>query len=73
MEHCTHSFGVAITDSKIGKIVFSGDCVPDENLVACGKNAELLIHEATFEDGKEEDAAFKKHSTVSQAIKVANE
>jgi ribonuclease Z len=73
VEHCQNSFGIAITDSVVGKIVFSGDCVPDKNLVACGVNAQLLIHEATFEDGKEADAAFKKHSTVSQAIKVANE
>jgi len=30
-----------------------------------------LIHEATFEDGMEEDAVLKRHSTVGEAIEVA--
>lgn len=35
------------------RIVFSGDTMPFELLAEVGKNADLLIHEATFEDGFE--------------------
>ncbi|GMF12837.1 unnamed protein product [Phytophthora lilii] len=33
--------------------------------------AELLVHEATFDDSMEEDAKMKKHSTVGQALSIA--
>uniref|UniRef100_A0A8B9JCK7 ribonuclease Z n=1 Tax=Astyanax mexicanus TaxID=7994 RepID=A0A8B9JCK7_ASTMX len=39
-------------------------------LCVTGKNATLLIHEATLEDGMEEDAREKRHSTTSQAIDI---
>nr|XP_029492687.1 LOW QUALITY PROTEIN: zinc phosphodiesterase ELAC protein 2-like [Oncorhynchus nerka] len=35
-----------------------------------GKNATLLIHEATLEDGLEDEAVEKRHSTTSQAIGI---
>uniref|UniRef100_A0A673HV89 Zinc phosphodiesterase ELAC protein 2 n=1 Tax=Sinocyclocheilus rhinocerous TaxID=307959 RepID=A0A673HV89_9TELE len=35
-----------------------------------GKNATLLIHEATLEDRMEEEACEKRHSTTSQAIGI---
>ena len=34
-------------------------------------NSDLLIHEATMEDGWEAEALKKKHSTTSQAIQVS--
>jgi ribonuclease BN (tRNA processing enzyme) len=33
--------------------------------------AELLVHEATFDDSMEQDAVRKKHSTVGQALDIA--
>jgi len=30
----------------------------------------LLVHEATLEDGLEEDASHKRHCTTSQALHV---
>ncbi|VDM60788.1 unnamed protein product [Angiostrongylus costaricensis] len=52
------------------RIVFSGDTKPCDLLVEEGQNADLLIHEATFEDGHEADALRKKHSTMGQAVEI---
>lgn len=35
------------------------------------RGASLLIHEATFEDDKAEDAERKRHSTTGDALGVA--
>ena len=53
-----------------GKLVYSGDTMPCDALVNAGMGATILIHEATFEDAKVDDAKEKRHSTVSQAIEV---
>ena len=64
------SFGVSITDRDGWKLTFSGDTRPCEELVKLGMNSDLLIHEATMEDGWEDEANAKRHSTTSQAIQV---
>jgi ribonuclease Z len=33
-------------------------------------DADILIHEATFEDGMENEAVLKRHSTVGEALQV---
>jgi len=55
---------------KNRKIVFSGDTTPCDFLIEHGKNAHVLVHEGTFEDGYEDDALYKKHSTMLQAVNV---
>ncbi|MEQ2167117.1 hypothetical protein GOODEAATRI_000851 [Goodea atripinnis] len=52
------------------KLAFSGDTMPCDAFVNIGKNATLLIHEATLEDELEEEAVEKRHSTTSQAIGI---
>lgn len=59
------------THSSRRKIVFSGDTKPCHNLEIHGRNADLLIHECTLEDGMEDDATIKKHSTMRQAFDSA--
>ncbi|THG96498.1 hypothetical protein EW026_g5342 [Hermanssonia centrifuga] len=49
---------------------FSADTRPTNNLVQAGKNATLLIHEATMGDEEEEMAQAKAHSTFSQAVDI---
>ncbi|KAI6214122.1 Lactamase-B domain-containing protein [Aphelenchoides besseyi] len=44
--------------------------MPCELLAKVGKDADLLVHEATFEDGQEADARKKKHSTINQALNI---
>jgi ribonuclease Z len=57
------------TDISNWKLVYSGDTLPfDAGLIAAAKGASLIIHEATFEDGKEDEALLRKHSTIGQAL-----
>lgn len=66
--HCLHSFAVVLDGTPFGRVVYSGDCRPSVQLASAGKGADLLIHEATFEDGMEAEAVIKKHSTVGEAL-----
>lgn len=52
-------------------LAYSGDTRPSDNLVSAGRNVDVLIHEATFEETEPEMAHMKGHSTVAQAIDVA--
>ncbi|XP_074649588.1 zinc phosphodiesterase ELAC protein 2-like isoform X2 [Tubulanus polymorphus] len=61
VEHCKNSFGIAITHKQGWKITYSGDTMPTQNLVQAGIDSDILIHEATMEDGMEDDAKFKTH------------
>ncbi len=53
------------------KIVYTGDTSPSEDIVNLAANADLLIHEATFDDDLQERAREDGHSTPSQAATVA--
>ena len=53
------------------KIVYSGDTRDSENLVKLAENADLLIHEATFDDELTERAVEDGHSTPSMAAETA--
>ncbi|KAL7079346.1 hypothetical protein ACQ4LE_001353 [Meloidogyne hapla] len=69
VDHTKWSCGYTFrTLNEKRKIVFSGDTKPCENILKFGKDADLLIHECTFEDGLEEDALYKRHSTMKQAF-----
>ncbi|XP_077415133.1 zinc phosphodiesterase ELAC protein 2 isoform X2 [Vanacampus margaritifer] len=70
VRHCKNAFACSLTHQSGWKVVFSGDTMPCDALVHMGKHATLLIHEATLEDGMEEEAVDKRHSTTSQAIDV---
>ncbi len=53
------------------KIVYTGDTRPSENLVKFAENADLLIHDSTFDDELWERAREDGHSTPSQAAEAA--
>ena len=63
--HCPQSYGVVLQaeerTNSIGKvipgwkIVYSGDTRPCPELIEASRNATVLIHEATFEEGMVED------------------
>ncbi len=53
------------------KVVFCGDTTYCENLVLLAKDADLLIHEATFSQQEEDIAKRNYHSTTIIAAQVA--
>ncbi|KAM6904781.1 zinc phosphodiesterase ELAC protein 2 [Xenentodon cancila] len=70
VRHCKNAFACSFTHQSGWKLAFSGDTMPCDAFVNIGKNATLLIHEATLEDELEEEAVEKRHSTTSQAINI---
>ncbi|KAG5439506.1 hypothetical protein PCANB_002080 [Pneumocystis canis] len=68
--HCPWSFSMQITHKDGWKVAYSGDTRPNENFIKLGMNSTLLIHEATFDDDKLNEAIKKKHSTASEAINI---
>jgi ribonuclease Z len=72
VHHCSDSYAIVIRLRDGFKLVYSGDTEPCEKLVIYGKNADLLIHEATFEPDMVSDARRKKHSTVQEALHVSS-
>jgi ribonuclease Z len=73
VSHCPFSFAIVLEGTSFGTVAYSGDCRPSAKFAERARNADLLIHEATFEDGMEAEATMKRHSTVGEAIKVAQE
>lgn len=53
------------------KIVYSGDTRPCENIVNIGKDADILIHDSTFDDSLIDRAISDMHSTAGEAAEVA--
>ena len=70
--HCQRSYAVVIDGTSFGRVAYSGDCRPSNRFADVGYGSDLLIHEATFENGMEEDAVLKRHSTVGEAMDVAS-
>lgn len=53
------------------KIVYTGDTKPFKALIEFAKEADLLIHDSTFDDKLSKRARDDGHSTPSQAAKIA--
>jgi ribonuclease Z len=70
--HCAHAFAVVFRGTSFGCLAYSGDCRPSMAFAKEALNADVLIHEATFEDGMESEATVKKHCTVGEALDVAS-
>ena len=54
-------------------MIISGDTRPCAALIEAAKDADLLVHEATFSDEEQERALETRHSTAREAGKVARE
>jgi ribonuclease Z len=72
VKHCWGAQAVSITFTDGFKFSYSGDCRPSGHFATIGQNSDVLVHEATFDDGMEGDAMAKKHSTTGEALTVAS-
>lgn len=69
--HCREAYGLVVQLWRGGaKLVYSGDTRPCTRLVMSGAGAEVLIHEATFDDSRKQDAVSKFHCTTSEALEI---
>lgn len=71
VDHCKSAHAGVLTWPSGLKIAYSGDCRPSMAFAKRAAGATLLIHESTFEDDKKDDARAKKHSTMAEALDVA--
>ncbi|KAH0837529.1 hypothetical protein AYO21_05017 [Fonsecaea monophora] len=71
VSHCHGAQAVSVTFKNGFKFSYSGDCRPNEAFCEIGADSDVLVHEATFDDGMEGDAMAKKHSTTGEAVGVA--
>ncbi|MHA1238491.1 MAG: ribonuclease Z [Candidatus Odinarchaeia archaeon] len=55
------------------KIVYSGDTRPCENVLKLSKNADVLIHDSTFDEELKENAIISGHSTSTEAAQLARD
>ncbi|OMJ78712.1 hypothetical protein SteCoe_21432 [Stentor coeruleus] len=73
VDHKVEAYGYVLTNDSGWKIVFSGDTRPCSSLIEAGINATVLIHEATFDSKDTKDAIKKFHSTLGEALQVADD
>lgn len=71
--HIPQSYGIVLNHKDGWKMVYSGDTRPCPDLIEAGKDATLLIHEATFNHSLLDDAIAKRHSTDVEALKVSTD
>jgi ribonuclease Z len=70
MRHTVPCLGYRVEHSDF-IVSYTGDTEPCENVVSLGKNADILIHEATYLTRDLSKARETKHSTPREALNVA--
>lgn len=68
--HCPAAFAGTLTTLSGFRVSFSGDCRPSQLFAQVARGSDVLVHEATFEDGLEDEAVAKRHCTVGEAVSI---
>lgn len=55
------------------KVVYSGDTTPCNEMVELARDADILVHEATYKDEDIDKATNNAHSTSSQVAEIAKQ
>ncbi len=55
------------------KVAYTGDTAPSREYISFIRNSDVLIHDATFEEGMEDSALEYGHSTARDAALIARE
>eukprot|EP00049_Salpingoeca_infusionum_P018302 m.356594 g.356594 ORF g.356594 m.356594 type:complete len:919 (+) comp17587_c0_seq1:304-3060(+) len=71
VDHCPGATGLVLEWRDGFRFALSGDTRPCAEFALAGKNANVVVHEATFEDALKEHAVVKKHSTTGEAVQLA--
>lgn len=73
--HCYWAYSVTMTFSvssdETFRLSFSGDTRPNPAFYRSGMDTDLLIHEASLDDDLIEEALAKKHTTSTEAMRMA--
>ena len=72
MKHKIPCWGYSISDNK-KKIVFITDTLKNRNTIKLAKNADILIHESTYEQADINKATQQFHTTNIQAMELADQ
>ncbi|KAI9011767.1 hypothetical protein DFJ74DRAFT_684601 [Hyaloraphidium curvatum] len=70
VKHCAAAFAGTFATPRGFRVGFSGDCRPSMLFAAVARGCDVLVHEATFEDGMEDEAKAKRHCTVGEAVAI---
>lgn len=73
--HCSWAYSVSmkfqLSENESFKVSFSGDTRPNPKFVDIGLGSDILIHEASLDDVNIEEAISKKHTTITEAVRVS--
>ncbi|KAH9268341.1 hypothetical protein BASA84_000255 [Batrachochytrium salamandrivorans] len=70
--HCPDAFAVVAETTAGFKFAFSGDCRPSMTFAKVGAGAHFLLHEATFDDEKLQEAVDRRHCTINEALQIGH-
>lgn len=68
VKHIWNSYGAVLRRNKKWSIVYSGDTIPSRDLIEAGQNADILIHEGTFDE-----YPSRHHSSYYEALQVGRD
>lgn len=70
--HSANAMCLRIDHHSGWSLAYSGDTRPCPEFVQMAQGVTCLIHEATFENDKCDEAIIKKHSTLKEALGIAS-